>query len=186
MIEAELKARLADPGRVRAALGERAMVERAVYHDTYFDDDESSLQRSGRELRVRTKIVHDQHRHILTYKEAAVDAVSDSKPEHETDVADREALTTILVGLGYRPVIELTKQCENYAFDSGARSVLATVVTVAELADTFLEVETLVPADEVSAALENLRDLLTGLDIAESTLTSELYTDAVAAQRNAR
>ena len=183
MIEAELKARLADPQSVRNALADRADVENAVYHDTYFDNAHLALQQSNRELRIRTKIVDDRPRHILTYKEPAVDEATDSKPEHESDITDAEALKTTLIGLGYRPVIKLTKRCENYTFDTRGRSVLATVVTVAELTDTFLEVETLVEPGDVPAALQTLRDLLTDLGVDESAQTTELYTDAVAAER---
>ena len=64
------------------------------------------------------------------------------------------------------------------------REVLATLVRVAELAGTFLEVETLV-ADEaaVPGALAELRVVLAELGVSDRELTTELYTEAVARTR---
>lgn len=183
MIEAELKARLREPARVRSVLASRAEPEHAVYQDTYYDSDGRTLDRDGRELRLRTKTVGLHARHLLTYKEPAVDATTGSKPEHETVVADRGAVETMLHGLGYREVISLTKHCENYAFTDRGRDVLATLATVPELSATYLEVETIVPPVDVDGALSDLRALLADLGVSAGELTTELYTEAVAAQR---
>lgn len=61
--------------------------------------------------------------------------------------------------------------------------VLATVATVPELDGAYLEVETLVPETVVTAALADLRALLVELGVAREELTTELYTEAVAARR---
>ncbi len=185
MIEAELKARLTDPAETRRLLGQRASAEHAVYRDTYFDDTTRSLTASGRELRVRTKQINENVTHILTYKDATVDPVSGSKPEHETRVDNEQEAASILRGLGYSPTIALTKHCANYTFTAEGRAVVATIATVPELDGTFLEVETLVREQEVTAALAALRRLLGQLGVTETDLTTELYTEAVAAQRGA-
>lgn len=69
----------------------------------------------------------------------------------------------------------------------GIRTVLtfkgATLVRVPEIDGTFLEVETIVDEDAVSAALDDIRAVLAELGIGSEDLTRELYTDAVAAQR---
>jgi adenylate cyclase class 2 len=186
LIEAELKARVEDPESVRglllAAAGDP---ERAEYADTYFDRS-GQLAADGRELRVRTVTTDAGVRHVLTYKGGVLDTASGSKTEAETLAADRGALEEILEGLGYRRVIAFTKVCENYRLATlTGRPVLATLVTVPELDGVFLEVET--AADDESdmrAGLGALRALLLDLEIGPGDLTTELYTDAVAAARS--
>ncbi|AJT64434.1 hypothetical protein T261_2761 [Streptomyces lydicus] len=62
--------------------------------------------------------------------------------------------------------------------------MLATLVEVPEIQGTFLEVETMVQAEhELSAALDDVRSVMTQLGIHEGDFTTERYTDAVAASR---
>jgi adenylate cyclase class 2 len=81
--------------------------------------------------------------------------------------------------------IAFEKRCRNYQFTASGRRMLATLVRVPEIDGTFLEVETLVDEDDVRSALDDVRDVLAELGIAEEDLTTELYTDAVAARRGA-
>ena len=97
-IEAELKARVHDPARVRELLGQRAPEEVAVY----FDTPDRALTRDARELRVRVIHTGTTDCTVLTYKGPAVDEASGSKPEIETTAADADALQAILAGLGVR------------------------------------------------------------------------------------
>lgn len=185
MIEAELKARVADPGSVRALLQAAAgEPERVRYADTYLDRV-GELAADGRELRVRTVSSPAGERSLLTYKGPVLDEVSGSKSEAETLVQDPAAALAVLTGLGYAPTIAFAKDCENYRLstDTG-RAVLATLVTVPELTGTFLEVETMAEDEaDMRAALFELRTLLLDLEIGPDMLTAELYTDAVAASR---
>ncbi len=183
MIEAELKARVHSPEAVMRLLDERAQARVEVYRDTYYDRPDGSLEKAGEELRVRTVHGADGTRTVLTYKGAAVDEESGSKPEHETRVADSEAAHAILRGLGHVPVIAFEKRCRNYEFEARGRQLLATLVRVPELDGTFLEVETLVDEDEVAAALDDIRAVLADLGIGPEDLTRETYTGAVGAQR---
>jgi adenylate cyclase class 2 len=121
---------------------------------------------------------------VLTFKDAAVDASSGSKPEYQTDIGEASTIDTILRALGYDPVIALTKHCANSTFETEGRRVQATLVRVPELAGTFLEVETLVSdRGEVEAALEVIRRVLGELGVTEADRTTELYTDMVAEHR---
>jgi adenylate cyclase class 2 len=183
VIEAELKARLNDPGAVRGRLAGRATAEKAIYRDTYYDDPTRTLDSEGRELRLRTVETSGLVRHLLTYKEAAVDEASGSKPEYESDVSPRSAIAHTLEGLGYTPSVELTKDCENYRFSEGGRDFLATVVRVPEVEGTFLEIETQAPELDLPAALAAVRSLMDELGVTKNELTTELYTDAVRAAR---
>lgn len=183
MIEAELKARVHSPEAVMRQLDERATARSEVYQDSYYDRRDGALEKADQELRVRTVHSADGRRTVLTFKDAAVDEASGSKPEHETRVEDSEAAHAILRDLGYVPVIAFEKRCRNYDFTARGRQMLATLVRVPEIDGTFLEVETLVGEGEVSAALDDIRAVLGELGIGPEDLTRETYTGAVAAQR---
>jgi adenylate cyclase class 2 len=184
MIEAELKARVTDPEQVHQRLVARAPEHRSVYHDTYFDRPDRSITDAGRELRVRVMEQEGRRRCLLTFKDAAVDEASGSKPEHETEIGDAGTVELILRALGLEPVIAFTKQCANFTFDLDRRQVLATLVRVPELAGTWLEVETLVEDQTaLELALGVVHQVLGELGILEADLTTELYTDMVAHQR---
>ncbi|MET8688000.1 class IV adenylate cyclase [Streptomyces sp. NPDC004732] len=183
MIEAELKAWVREPETVLTRLDERARARSEVYRDTYYDRPDGPLAAADEELRVRTIHGEDSTRTVLTFKAAAVDAASGSKPEHETDVDNAEAAHAILRGLGYVEAIAFEKQCRNYGFEACGRQMLATLVRVPEIDGTFLELETLVDEGAVAEALSDIRAVLADLGISDADLTRGTYTDAVAQQR---
>ncbi|MFE3873140.1 class IV adenylate cyclase [Kitasatospora sp. NPDC059146] len=185
-IEAELKAVVRDPEGVLKQLEARCGAGRAeVYRDTYYDAPDGSLMGADRELRIRTVHGPDDTRSVLTYKGARVDEASGSKPEAETRVEDVAAAHEIVRGLGFVPRIAFEKRCRNYGFERDGRRVLVTLVRVPELDDaTFIEVETMAATEhELGSALAFVRAVLAELGIGESDLTTDLYTDAVAAAR---
>jgi adenylate cyclase class 2 len=184
-IEAELKARVRDPDRIRDRLRQRADEEISVYRDAYYDHPAEMLTHGGRELRVRVIESDDGRRAVLTYKEPTVDEGSGSKPEYETDIADADTMRAILGLLGYTVLVSFAKHCRNYRFTSAGRDMLATLVTVPEIDGTFLEVETITTDDDLAPALDAVRAVLADLGIADHDLTTEQYTDAVAAGRHA-
>ncbi|MGH3602104.1 MAG: class IV adenylate cyclase [Pseudonocardiaceae bacterium] len=184
-VEAELKALARNAERIHAALSQRAVGERSIYSDHYFDYPDRGWTRQGNELRVRT--ITDEFgriRALLTFKEPAVDETSGSKPEHETAVGDADVVVTVLTALGVEPIIAFEKRCVNYRFTAHGRDLLATVVTVPELAgQTFIELETVADPGDVDAALDIARSVLRELGIEDSDLTTQAYTDAVATRR---
>ncbi|WP_207944936.1 class IV adenylate cyclase [Actinomadura rubrisoli] len=179
MIEAEVKARVRDPGALRERLRGRAPEEVSTYWDIYYDRPDGSLTSEGRELRLRVIDRSSTRRALLTYKEAAVDSASGSKPEHETKVADPAVIDAVLRALGAVEYVRLTKHCANYRFTAAGRDMLATVVTVPELDGTFVELETVAAEDDVDAALADVRAVLADLGIDQDDLTTEQYTEAV-------
>ncbi len=179
MIEAELKARVREPEAVRAALDQRARGQEATYRDVYYDRPDRSLSTAGYEFRLRTIETATGRRHVLTYKRPAVDARSQSKPEHETDVGDPDVVALMLAALGLSELVALTKRCVNYAFSAMGRPMLATLVTVPELDGAFLEVETRSGESDLQGALAALRSTLAHLGISDEDLTSDTYTGAV-------
>lgn len=184
-IEAELKAAVRDPEAVMAALEDAYGPGRPeVYQDTYYDTPDGTLADGDRELRIRTVHGADDTRTVLTYKGARVDDASGSKPESETRVEDAEAAHGIVRGLGYVPVIAFEKRCRNYDIQHDGRQLLATLVRVPEIDGTFIELETLAKTeDDLETALAVVRAVLQRLGVEESDITTELYTDAVAAAR---
>lgn len=184
-VEAELKARVGDPDRVRTLLRDRAREEIATYSDTYYDTVDHRLTGEGRELRVREIVSDHENRSVLTYKAPSVHAASGSKPEYETGLTSPDIMRTILDRLGYVVLVSLTKHCRNYRFTSGGRDMLATLVHVPELDGTFLEVETIVPdQSEIDAGITAVRAVLADLGITDADLTTEQYTDAVRQRRH--
>jgi adenylate cyclase class 2 len=160
-VEAELKAIARNPQRLHAALSQRAVGEHSIYSDRYFDHPDRGWTRQGTELRVRTITGELGPTHtctLLTFKEPTVDQASGSKPEHETAVGDPDVLITVLTALGIEQIIAFEKQCVNYQFTAHGRDLLATVVTIPELAgQTFIELETIADPGDVDAALGVVR-----------------------------
>lgn len=186
-VEAEMKALARNPERIHAALSQRTVGERSIYCDRYFDYPDRGWTRQGNELRVRTVTGElGLTQALLTFKEPAVDEASGSKPEHETAVGDVDVLVTVLTALGVEQIIAFEKRCVNYRFTAQGRELIATVVTIPELAGrTFIELETLADPGDVDAALGLVRSVLHELGIEDSDLTTQAYTDAVATQRGA-
>ena len=182
MIEAELKARVRDPQALHQQLQRLGAGEQSVYSDTYYDRPGRDLTVSGRELRLRTAETDGLRRSLLTYKEPAVDAVSGSKPEYETEVASPDAVDVLLRGIGFEHLVSFEKHCTNYRFRAQGRDLLATVVTVPELDGTFVELETMADPVDIEAAVASVRAVLFGLGIVGDDLTTEQYTDAVLAR----
>lgn len=183
-VEAELKALVRDPEAVAEKLRELATEEPETYRDVYFDRQDDSITEADQELRVREIESENGIRALLTFKDEAVDKASDSKPEFETGVVDATKMREIFGHLGYKVIITITKSCRNYRFESHGRSMLATLVTIPEADDTFIEVETQADHDDVKAALNDIRVVLTGLGIEESDLTNEKYTATVCRLRD--
>ncbi|MGH3801345.1 MAG: class IV adenylate cyclase, partial [Pseudonocardiaceae bacterium] len=64
------------------------------------------------------------------------------------------------------------------------RTLLATLVHVPELEQTYVELESIVNTEaEIGPALETIRAILGELGIQRTDETTETYTDAVAARR---
>lgn len=179
MIEAELKARVADPAALHGRLEELAAGEASTYRDTYYDTPGQDLTAAGRELRVRVVETGATAHAVLTYKEPAADQASQSKPEHETMVASPGVIDVILSALGLRHLVAFDKHCLNFTFTARGRDMLATLVTVPEIDGTFIELETMADEPDLSAALADLHAVLGELGIGEEHLTTEQYTDAV-------
>jgi adenylate cyclase, class 2 len=179
VIEAELKARVRNPEALRERLLTLAAGESSIYRDTYYDWPGRELSAGGRELRLRLIEAAGRRQALLAYKEPAIESISGSKPEHETEVGSPSAVDVMLRALGLVHLVAFEKHCTNYRFAIRGRDMLATVVRVPELDGTFVELETMTDEDGTAAALTDLRAVLGQLGIIHDDLTSEQYTDAV-------
>ncbi|HEX3779506.1 MAG TPA: class IV adenylate cyclase [Pseudonocardiaceae bacterium] len=185
-VEAELKALVREPDAVAEKLRDLADEQPETYRDVYFDRAGGGLTEADQELRVREIESKSGTRSLLTFKDAAVDKASDSKPEYETAVENAATMREIFGYLGYEVLVRLTKSCRNYRFEAHGRPMLATLVTVPEVDDTFIELETQAEYDDVGSALDDVRAVLTDLGIDEADLTTEKYTATVRRVRGER
>jgi adenylate cyclase class 2 len=178
-IEAEIKARLTNPQETRRRLESRASGVSELYRDTYFAIGGKPTTADGQELRLRTISGPAGDRHLLTWKEPTVDPATGSKPEFETEMAERAVVEHILTSLGLAPDISFVKQCVNFEFDHDGWHCLVTMVRIPGVDGDFLEIETKAAVDDLAAALDALRGAASALGIESSELTTEAYTDAV-------
>ncbi len=185
MIEAELKAYVRDPERLHQLLLNMADVQVSVYHDTYYDWPDHVFTTQEREVRLRVVEEDGTTRCLLTYKGSPVDEVSQSKPEYETQVGSQSTMDLILRSLGLQRVVAFEKHCQNFALEFEGRQLLATVVRVPELDDTFIEVETLVDdGGDVDTSLRIVRTVLAELEIDQEDITTVTYTSLVMRKRD--
>lgn len=185
MYEVELKARIDNADRLRSSLaGIAGDPESAHYEDIYWNSAQDFVAQ-GKELRLR--VIKRKHTETveLTYKDPPFDVTSQSKPEIQINVSNQHDALKLLMKLGFVRDITFRKVCLIYRFQWLALPVVLTVAEVPELAESFVEVETLV-ADKnaTTPAFDKLYALLAHLHIPKSALTNTYYTDAVRAARN--
>jgi len=144
-VEVKLRFESADTARRRLdALGARTLGPREHEHNVCWDRD-LALSSAGELLRVRRR----GSGAWLTYK-APVEGERRHKVrvEHETGVADPDALTRILEDLGYAPVYRYEKYRTRYAWEELAIALDETPI------GCFVELEG--PADSIDRAAERL------------------------------
>jgi len=155
-------------------------VDSVVQEDTYYDAPHRNFAETDEALRIRREqnLQSDQaeaedgtETTKITYKGPLLEAESKSREEHETSVADREAVVGIFDGLGFEPAATVRKERAHYRLD-GYTVTLDSVDGLGE----FVEVETETEDDDIEAAREGARAVLDdlGLDADEQIRTSYL------------
>ncbi|SRR5216683_554724 len=187
MYEAEIKLIITDENAIHAALDSQARGKDEVYIDYYFTHPELVPPNSERELRVREIRWSEGSRSLLAFKDKVVDLATRSKREYELKVADAAELRRMLIAMGFNLDINLTKICTNWTLSHGQHEILATLVSVPELPDHYLELETLVGEEtEVQAGINALRIFASQLNLGRHDETTTAYTDSVRSARAAR
>ncbi|WP_135362604.1 class IV adenylate cyclase [Halosimplex halophilum] len=181
MYEVEVKVR-ADHEAVEPALEAAGaeFVDSVVQADTYYDAPHRDFAETDEALRIRRE--HSPasdgpgdegspETTKITYKGPLLEAESKSREEHETTVADAEAVVGIFDGLGFEPAATVRKERAHYRLD-GYTVTLDSVDGLGE----FVEVETETADDDIETAREGARAVLDdlGLDPDEQIRTSYL------------
>jgi adenylate cyclase class 2 len=140
--------------------------------DCYFDSPDGTFYASGQELRLRRMA----DRTLITYKRPPFEAVSRSKEEWETGLADPQAMRDILTGLGYVVRLEFAKHRRLYGASHQGLSLSVAVATVDFCAQTFVEIEHLAATREAAIeALDTIRHFAAGHGLTRECPTC--YTD---------
>ena len=117
MIEVEIKLPIRTREAVEAVLQALGFTPSACFceEDIYFDNASGQIRKNGEALRVRTitDLQTGQNETVITFKGKKLDAVSMSRKELETGVADGEVCMQLLEALGFqavRPKVKKTRQ----------------------------------------------------------------------------
>ncbi|MFC4358933.1 class IV adenylate cyclase [Halobium salinum] len=169
MYEVEVKVR-ADLDGVRRRLDEldATRTDAVEQRDTYYDAPHRDFAETDEALRVRRerRVGADEaskqgdETTKVTYKGPLVDDSSKTREEHETVVADDEAMAGILDGLGYEPAAVVEKERTFYALGDAT----VTLDRVRDLGE-FVEVEREATEDEVDDVRESVFETLRSLDL---------------------
>ncbi len=162
MYEVELKFRV-DHESVADSLAELGATHTATVTqiDTYYDAPHRSFADTDEALRIRREQPADGESVTkLTYKGPLVERESKTREEHETVVADDDALSGVLSGLGFESAAVVEKQREFYQLE-GYTISLDTV----EGLGSFLEIEQETTAENIEAVREKAIELLEQLEL---------------------
>lgn len=177
MIEVEIKLPIKEKEAVEAALQALGFTPSACFceEDIYFDHASGQIRKNGEALRVRTitDLQTGQKETVITFKGKKLDAVSMSRKELETGVADGEVCMQILEALGFQavqPMVQKTRQ------EYQRERMTACVDEVQDLG-TFLELELVISEEESrEEALQEIDKELQklGYSLKDTTRTSYL------------
>lgn len=111
MIEVEIKAS-ADLRELTKKLRDAGAVfeKTVVQSDSYYNAPHRDFAGSDEALRLR----EESGRVYLTYKGRKLDAKSKTRKEVEVEVSDREKMEDILLSLGFRKTLDVTKKRDIY------------------------------------------------------------------------
>jgi adenylate cyclase class 2 len=172
MYEVELKLR-AEHGPVRERLAELGAREsrHVRQEDTYYDVPHRDFAETDEAIRVRRETDGEGTTVKLTYKGPLIEAASKTREEHETVVADGDALDGILDGVGFEPAVVVEKDRRFFEHE-GYTVTLDTVSGLGEFVEVEVETEAEVVESAREGAVSLLREL--GLDPDEQIRTSYL------------
>lgn len=178
MYEVEVKVRADhDPVRARLSALDAEPVGGVSQTDTYYDHPCRSFADTDEALRIRReqdRATDDGTTVRLTYKGPLVEQNSKTREEHETVVANGDAMAAALEGLGFDPVAEVEKDRERYDL-RGYRVTLDEVAGIG----SFVEVETEGSRDEVEPLRTGAYDLCRDLDLDPTDQIRTSYLELV-------
>lgn len=176
MIEVEIKLPISDRQAVEQGLKKIGFEfgDLVKESDIYFNSEVYDLKKRDMALRIRSceNMTKGKSETVVTYKGPKMDAISMTRKELETEVADARVFQEMLSGIGFYPVCPVIKLRQYYHLEN----VTACVDQVENLGD-FLELEVIVEKEEErEAALVQIKDILKilGHNFSETTRTSYL------------
>ena len=171
MVEVEIKLRISSCESIANKLTELGFNKSQILKETdvYFNGVDRDFRESGEALRLRmiesldgTAVIADRVGEPLielTYKGPRLDDVSMSRIEHQVQIEDFETMNTILLNLGYKPVLPVNKIRREFFSEEMA----ACLDTVEGLGD-FLELEIIVDDEsQREVALNKIEGVLNAL-----------------------
>jgi predicted adenylyl cyclase CyaB len=186
MYEIEIKAHLDDS--ILYDLEEKILAltpyknEKVTYHDIYYDTEKNDFLHKEQELRLRKVDYKNKQKTMITYKTAPFDTETKSKKEYEVFVSNFNIMQDIILNIGFKKVVEYTKECTNYAVKFLDECIIISVVFLPDLSKHFIELEILSEAidDNITKKLKDiLLKLLNQLTIPTNNITSKYYTDYI-------
>lgn len=173
-MEIEAKVRVPSHDAVRQRLHALGATGGEVTHETnvFFDSPDGALRRSDRGLRIRTNRRPSGTTVVLTCKGPKVASADHVKSREELEVqlpaGSADAMTAVLIRLGYAPTLSFEKRRETWHL-ANSEVVLDTLPKLG----TFVEVE----ADDAAT----VRHVLGELGLAAEPLVAESYIALIAA-----
>lgn len=135
MLEIEIKTRSEDNGRVERLLLERGATPLGEQDqiDEYFNHPCRDFAETDEALRLRKDT-----RGRITYKGPKLDRFTKTREEIEMDIDDLDKMALMLIRLGFRPVVKVSKKRKEYVLNG----VTVSLDSVEGLGD-FVELEVL-------------------------------------------
>lgn len=169
MIEIEIKAAASNKELLRALKDAGAVFEKSVEQvDTYYNAPDRDFGKTDEALRLRRQ----GNNVYLTYKGKKLDPLSKTRQEIEAQVCDRQKMEDILLALGFRKTLAVSKKRDIYHLE-GAE---VCVDRVEGLGD-FVELETIVSdTSEMDRKRDELIRLMRSLGV-KGELIRESYLE---------
>jgi adenylate cyclase class 2 len=109
--EIEAKLKIESPEQIEKKLLELGaeFIAEQQQTDYHFDDDNGSMRKGDKALRLRKQTVGEKTRFILTYKGPKEKSNFKKRQEIELELGDAETAEKLLVALGYHRALEVKK-----------------------------------------------------------------------------
>ena len=181
MIEVELKARVADPGRVEAAILAFAEPARNFEkEDAYWHGPGWRIHRGQKGFRIR----RDGDEAVVTFKDKRSEGGIEINREREFTVSDPATFAEFAERMGCEPFFTKSKRGRSFEIRrAGARPLLLELCEVAGLG-WFLEIVALVEEGDpagVALARGEIRSLLAKAGLGESDIEPRYYSELLLA-----
>jgi adenylate cyclase class 2 len=173
MYEVEMKVRAAHED-VRRELDatDATPLGSVTQRDVYFDAPHRDFAARDEALRLREETDAEGTTAVLTYKGPRLDEQAKTRAEHETAVADPNALERALEALGFSPAATVEKHRERFSLDGFTISLDAV-----EGLGEFVEVERGATDGEVSDAQAAVADQVERLGLDPDEQISQSYLE---------